>query len=104
MLKDKRVLVVGGSSGIGRATAVMFAREGARVMASARREDRLEQLQAELSKEGHEIAIHPADAGDRKQMEELHRATVAAIGEVEVLVYAAGTNTPSRAMKSLTPE
>lgn len=104
MLTNRRVLVAGASSGIGRATAVMFAREGAQVMASARREDRLRELREELTKEGREIAIHPADAGSRKELEELHRATVAAIGEVEILVYATGTNTPQRAMKSLTPE
>src|SRR5579864_4993658 len=94
-LENQAVLVAGASSGIGRAAAVMFAREGARVMAAARREDRLRELQGELAKEGHEIAIHCADAGDRRQVEELHKATVAAIGEVEILVYATGTNTPN---------
>jgi len=104
MLKDQKVLVVGASSGIGRAVAVAFAREGARVMASARRESRLRQLQQELSGEGHQIAIHPADAGSRQQLEELHRATVTAIGDVEILIYATGTNTPHRSMKGLAPE
>jgi serine 3-dehydrogenase len=104
MLTNRKVLVVGASSGIGRATAVLFAREGARVMASARRENRLRELQQELSKEGHEIAIHPADAASRQQLEELHRATAASIGDVEILVYATGTNTPHRSMKGLAPE
>jgi serine 3-dehydrogenase (NADP+) len=103
MLTNRKVLVVGASSGIGRAIAVSFARDGARVMASARRENRLRELQDELSKEGHTIAIHPADAS-RQQLEELHRATVAAIGDVEILVYATGTNTPHRSMKGLAPE
>jgi len=79
MLTNQKVLVVGASSGIGRAVALAFAREGARVMVSARRESRLRQLQQELAGEGHEIAIHAADAGSRQQLEELHRATVAAI-------------------------
>src|SRR5579863_8168228 len=104
MLTNRKVLVVGASSGIGRAIAVSFAREGARVMASARRENRLRELQAELLKEGREIAIHPADAGSRQQMEELHHAALAAIGDVEILVYASGTNTPHRSMKGLAPE
>ena len=47
-LKDQVVLVVGASSGIGRETAVLFAKEGARVMASARREDRLRSLKGAL--------------------------------------------------------
>jgi NADP-dependent 3-hydroxy acid dehydrogenase YdfG len=82
----------------------LFAREGARVMASARRENRLRELQEQLSKEGHEISIHPADAGSRQQLETLHQATVQAIGDPEVMVYASGTNTPHRSMKGLAPE
>src|SRR5579872_7145270 len=104
MLTNRKVLVVGASSGIGRATALAFARAGARVMASARREDRLRQLQQDLEKEGHQIAVHAADAAERRQMEKLHTATVAAIGDVEALVYATGTNTPHRSMKGLAPE
>ena len=73
-------------------------------MASARRESRLRQLQQELSGEGHQIAIYAADAGSRQQLEELHRATVAAIGDPEILIYATGTNTPHRSMKGLAPE
>ena len=44
-MKDQVVLVVGASSGIGRESAVLFARDGARVFASARRENRLRELQ-----------------------------------------------------------
>ncbi len=103
-MTNRKVLVVGASSGIGRAIAVSFAREGARVMASARRENRLRELRDELSKEGHEIDIHPADAAKRRELEELHQATVAAIGDVEILIYSTGTNTPHRSMKGLAPE
>jgi serine 3-dehydrogenase len=104
MLTDKKVLVAGASSGIGRAIAVGFARAGAKVMASARRENRLRELQEEMSREGRKISIHVADAADKAQLAELHRKTVAAIGEVDILVYATGTNTPQRAMKTLEPE
>src|SRR5690242_17539928 len=99
MLKDKRVLVAGASSGIGRAIAVGFANAGARVMASARREERLLELQQETG-----VAIHVADAADRGQMEGLYQAAVEAIGGVDVLVYATGTNTPNRSMKMMPPE
>jgi serine 3-dehydrogenase (NADP+) len=104
MLTDKRVLVAGASSGIGKAIAMGFARAGARVMASARRENRLRELQEEMAREGHTIAIHVADAADKEQLAGLHRATVAEIGGVDILVYATGTNTPQRAMKNLPPE
>ena len=46
-LTNQVVLVIGASSGIGRETAILFAREGARVMAAARRKDRLRALQQE---------------------------------------------------------
>src|SRR5205085_8308370 len=70
-LKDQVVLVIGASSGIGRETAVLFAREGARVVGSARRGDRLRGLQDQLSKEGHSLDISPADASSAAEMEQL---------------------------------
>jgi serine 3-dehydrogenase len=101
-LKDECVLVVGASSGIGRETAILFASEGARVMASARRADRLQQLQDELKKQGHAISVFPADASDPAQMEALAAAAVAEMGKVDMMVYVTGTNTPDRSLKRLT--
>jgi serine 3-dehydrogenase len=100
-LKNQTVLVVGASSGIGRSIAVHFAREGARVMASARREDRLEALQHELAEENLEIAIAVADASNAVAMEELVARTVEQFEKIDILVYASGTNTPDRAMAKL---
>src|SRR5438067_10692979 len=102
-LKDQVALVVGASSGIGRETAVLFAREGARVMASARREDRLRGLQDELASTG-SITIWAADAGNASEMERLAEQTRARLGRIDILVYATGTNTPDRAMTRLNTE
>jgi serine 3-dehydrogenase len=99
-LNGQVVVVVGASSGIGRAAAVLFAREGAKVVASARREDRLKSLKDELSKENHEIVIHPADASNPTEMQQLQQK----VGKVDVLVYCTGTNTPDRSMERLNPE
>ncbi len=99
-LRGKVALVVGASSGIGRASAAMLARAGARVTASARRLDRLRGLQQDLAGENIDVAIHEADASEAGAMEELARRA----GPVEILVYAAGTNTPDRAMSRLRPE
>jgi serine 3-dehydrogenase len=101
-LKGECVLVVGASSGIGRATAALFAKEGARVMASARRADRLQQLQDELEKQGHAISVFPADVSDPAQMEALAAAAVGEMGKVDMMVFVAGTNTPDRSLKRLT--
>lgn len=103
-LKDQVVLVVGASSGIGRETAVLFAREGAKVMASARREERLQQLRQEMQGEGRTLEIFAADASDAARMKELADQTRAKLGPVDVLVYATGTNTPNRYLDKLTPE
>jgi NADP-dependent 3-hydroxy acid dehydrogenase YdfG len=103
-LNGQVVLVVGASSGIGRAAAVLFAREGARVIASARRGDRLRGLQDELTKEGLTVAISPADASNAAEAEQLAQRTSAQFGAVDILVHAAGTNTLDRSMKRLNPE
>jgi serine 3-dehydrogenase len=100
-LKDRVVLVVGASSGIGRETAVLFAREGARVMATARREDRLRSLRDQLSGEGHAIEILAADASKAVEMTQLAERTRERFGPIDILVYATGTNVPDRALKRL---
>ncbi len=101
-LKGESVLIAGASSGIGRAAAVLFAREGARVMASARRMERLKELQHELEAEGHKISVFPADAEDPAQMDALAAASIKEMGKVDIMVYATGTNTPDRSMARLT--
>lgn len=102
-MKNQVALVVGASSGIGRACAVALAGEGARVMASARREDRLKQLETELRGAGSKIEILPADASKPEDMLKLASHTREHLGEIDILVYATGTNTPDRALTKLTP-
>ena len=98
-LEKQVVLVVGASSGIGRETAILFAREGARVMAAARRADRLAALKAEA--DGIETSV--ADASSLADMERLVKQTEARLGPIDILVYNTGTNTKDRALKFLTP-
>jgi serine 3-dehydrogenase len=99
-LKDQVVLVVGASSGIGRATAVLFAREGARVMAVARREDRLLELRKALAAEGFAIEVAKGDASHAAEMAAIAKQT----GKIDILVFATGTNTPDRWLKRLTTD
>jgi serine 3-dehydrogenase (NADP+) len=99
-LQNQAVVVAGASSGIGRAVAVAMAREGARVLASARREDRLAQLREEVSG----IEIHRADVARRAGAEGLIAAALERFGRIDILVYAAGDNIPARAMNVLAPE
>ena len=102
-LKDECVLIAGASSGVGREAAILFAREGARVMASARRLDRLEQLKAELAAEGHTISVMAADTSNLDQVNALVAAAMAEFGRVDICVYSSGTNTRERALTRLTP-
>jgi len=101
-VENQVVLIVGASSGVGREAAVLFAREGARVMAAARREDRLRQLQAALAGEGRSIEIAVADASHASEMKKLAQDTRSRLGDIDILVYAAGINTKDRALQRLT--
>jgi serine 3-dehydrogenase len=98
-VKNQIVLVVGASSGIGRATAALFTREGARVIASARRQERLEELQ----KEYNTIEIVSADAAKVADMEKLAQHVFARHGRLDILIHSAGTNIKDRALKRLNP-
>jgi NADP-dependent 3-hydroxy acid dehydrogenase YdfG len=98
-LEKQVVLVVGASSGIGREIALQFAREGARVMAAARREDRL----ASLKKDAPGIETAIADAVSLADMERLARETESRLGPIDILVYNAGANIKERALVNLTP-
>src|SRR3954465_10291234 len=93
-LKDKVVLIIGASSGIGRATAILFARAGARVVASARRADRLGELETETRNAGFSIRVQAADASKADEMKKLVDDTERNVGATDILVYAAGTNIP----------
>src|ERR1700722_4440845 len=99
-IQNQTVLIVGASSGIGRAATVLFAREGAMVVAAARREDRLQALKQELAKEQRDITVRVADASKPEEMQHLART----IGKIDILVFVAGTNTPDRSMERLSPE
>ncbi|MGO9258404.1 MAG: SDR family oxidoreductase [Bryobacteraceae bacterium] len=102
-LQNQVVLIIGASSGIGRETAILFAREGARVMAAARRQDRLIGLQKALAQEGRPIEIQTADASHAAEMEQLAAHTRERLGPIDILVYVTGTNTPDRSLKRLNP-
>jgi len=100
-LRDKVVLVLGASSGIGRAVAQLFAAEGARVMAAARRENRLAELQSEMAKAGHAIEVHACDASNSAEVNALAKLTREKLGKIDFLIYVSGTNVKNRALSVL---
>ena len=88
--EGKVVVVTGASSGLGAGAAAEFARRGARVVAGARRVDRLEQLAAEVEGSGGTIACQAVDVTDPAACEALAQVAVDRFGAVDVLVNAAG--------------
>ncbi|MBJ7608947.1 MAG: SDR family NAD(P)-dependent oxidoreductase [Candidatus Dormibacteraeota bacterium] len=83
-------LVTGASSGIGAATAVALAAEGAAVAVVARRRDRLEELEARIGKAGGRTLVIEADVTDEQQGREAVGRTVAELGRLDILVNNAG--------------
>lgn len=91
-LRGKRVLVVGGTRGIGRAIALDFARAGADVLASYVREHApAEALATEAAGAGLALGVLKADVTSDKGREELLQAVAARFPSLDVLVFAAAT-------------
>jgi NADP-dependent 3-hydroxy acid dehydrogenase YdfG len=103
-LTGQVAIVVGASSGMGRATAVLLAREGVRVMAAARRETELAALRDDVTAAGEVISVCQADASQRGDVDRLMAITIEKLGRIDLLVFAAGTNLPDRSLERLTPE
>jgi NAD(P)-dependent dehydrogenase (short-subunit alcohol dehydrogenase family) len=85
------VLITGALTGIGRATAVAFAKDGARVVASGRREAEGKALEAELRSLGAEATFIGADVRREEDVSSLIDQTVARFGRIDAAVNAAGT-------------
>ena len=89
-LKGKVAAVTGGSEGIGRATVLRLAEEGAKVALCARRAEVLETFAAELRKNGAEVLTVVADASKPGDMERFIEETVKKFGRVDIVVNNAG--------------
>ena len=88
---NKTVLITGASRGIGRATAVRFARAGYRVAACYHRSERdMRQLCSELTQDGFAIQPYQADVADAAQVERMVQAVLFDFGGIDVLVNNAG--------------
>jgi NAD(P)-dependent dehydrogenase (short-subunit alcohol dehydrogenase family) len=85
-LKGKVVIITGGSSGIGRGAAQVFAREGAKVIIAARNAQRGEQTAREIRESGAEILFVPTDVAKSKDVENLVRTTVDRYGRLDCAV------------------
>jgi NAD(P)-dependent dehydrogenase (short-subunit alcohol dehydrogenase family) len=82
-LTNKVAIVTGASSGIGRATAVLFAEQGAKVVAAARRQVELDRLVSEISEAGGEAVALAGDVSDEAYAEALVELAVNQFGGLE---------------------
>lgn len=94
LLANKVGIVSGAGPGIGRATALAFAREGADVAVAARTPESLHELAAEVESLGRRAIAVPTDITDSEQCRHLAEATFEAFGRIDVLVNNAYTARP----------
>lgn len=89
-LKGKVAVITGGSDGIGRATAIVMAREGAKVAICARGQQKLDETAAQIRKEGGEVLALAADVTKTEQIDRFFDEVVKKFGGVDILLNNAG--------------
>lgn len=103
-LKDRVALITGAGSGIGEASARLFAKEGAKVVALGHSEDEIKQLAEELSGQGHEAMHVVADISEADAMQEAYRQVVDRWGRLDIVFANAGINGLWAPIEDLEPE
>ena len=89
-LDGKTAVVTGGTSGLGRAISLGLAEAGADVVATARRQQQVEETAAEIERLGRRTLRVTSDIQDRGSLDRLLKETVAQFGKVDILVNSAG--------------
>ena len=91
-LKDKVAIITGGGRGIGRAIAIAYAAEGARVVIASRSTNQLDEVAAEITEQGGEVLTVPTDMQLGAEVENLIQETIDRFGRIDILVNNAGVN------------
>ncbi len=87
-LKDKQAVITGAGSGIGRAVALLLARQGARVGIVDISEDQAQEVAGEVSSRGGTASVHRADVADQQQV----NALFSGFSQLDILVNSAGVS------------
>lgn len=91
-MKDKVVIITGGSSGIGKALAEVFGRNGSRIVITGRNQENLDQAKSELEASGIKILAIKADAGLWEDNIRMVESTLSQFGQIDILINNAGIN------------
>jgi NAD(P)-dependent dehydrogenase (short-subunit alcohol dehydrogenase family) len=83
-------VIIGGTSGLGKAIALGLARAGADVIASSRSQAAVEEVASEIADAGRRTLALVSDVTDRQSLQMLHDRTLASFKTIHILVYAAG--------------
>ncbi len=99
-LTGRVAVVLGGTTGLGRAIAVGLADAGADVVPSSRRIAEVEKVAAEIESLGRRSLCVASDVHDRASLQDLHDAVLATFGKIDILVNAAGVTTKGPTLKA----
>lgn len=88
--KKKTIVITGASSGIGKSSAIEFAKKGAEIALVARRKEKLAQVEQKLSKFGTKVKSIPCDVSDKAQVNMMANQVIESFGKIDVLVNNAG--------------
>jgi NAD(P)-dependent dehydrogenase (short-subunit alcohol dehydrogenase family) len=100
----KTAVVTGAGSGVGKAATVALLREGWRIAVVGRRETALKETASLAGADAKRLVICPCDISDPGAVDKMAARVRLEIGDIEVLINAAGTNTPARSLKELSFE
>lgn len=101
---NKVVIITGASDGIGKATALQMAHEGAKLILNARRPELLEATAQEVALQGKVPITVPGDICEQATIEALVEQAIQQHGHLDILINNAGGSTPVRDLESITPE
>lgn len=104
-LKDRVALITGGDSGIGRAVAIAYAKEGAHVVVNYLNEHSdAEETKALVEAEGVRCLLLPADVSEEENCKELVQKTIDEFGKLDILVNNAAVQYPTEKIEDITAE
>ncbi len=96
-------VITGAGTGVGQAVALKLAQNGWRIALVGRRAEALQQTAKLAGAAGGQCLVCPCDIGDAAAVAQMAKRVLAEFKEVEVLINAAGTNAPRRALEVLSP-